>query len=60
MRQHQIVAEGDSDPEYSRQDDQQNRQAKGELNRRLASLVAGAKAGADTFTQGANSHMHSW
>jgi hypothetical protein len=42
--------EGDREREYARHDEQQNRQAQGELNQRLASLVAGAKAGADTFT----------
>jgi hypothetical protein len=52
--------EGDPEREYARHDEQQNRQDQGELNRRLASLLAGAKAGADTLAQGPSSDTHSW
>jgi hypothetical protein len=57
----QIVVEGDPAREYANQQgEQQNKYAKHELDRRLASLVAGAKAGADTVTQGASSGTDSW
>jgi hypothetical protein len=60
IRQLHILVEKDPDRDYAHKKGEQHKtHQKGELNRRLASLAAGAGAGVDTFTQGANSHTHS-
>jgi hypothetical protein len=59
IRHHQIVVEGDCECGDACHNEQENRQAKGELKERLAFFAVGAKACPDMFSKGESSDTYS-